>query len=65
MFSEKEIKAQYGTLICRRCLNKFYGVKLLPKDCLYEYHYVCPGCGEEHHIVSGLKLSGKFKTLLK
>ena len=65
MISFKEVRAEYGRLICRKCLSKLYDVELLPKDCIYEYHYECPGCKPDQRIVSGLTASGKLKTLFK
>jgi len=42
---------------CRSCLNRKYGLKLQPKDCIYEhYPYVCPKCGEVKNIVKNIKL---------
>jgi len=66
MIDFKKIDKEYGGMICRACLNMEFGTSLSPKDCdYYEGKNLCACCHEEKHIVRGLRLSGKMKTLFK
>ena len=65
MLSLRRIQERYGSFICRKCINKRYHARLQPNDCIYGYYYRCPRCKEDHHIVVGMKMSGKLKMLLK
>ena len=67
MASIQTVYDEFGGFVCRRCINKRYKVKLVPRDCAYDGPYVqqCPNCKEEHHIVNGFSLTGKIKLMLK
>ena len=41
---------------CRECLNTLYGLKLEPKNCVYEmYPGICSHCGMPRNVVTRLK----------
>ena len=67
MIAIQEIRRKYGGLICRRCINAAYGVRLMPSDCLYESETpsYCVCCDGTHHLVSGFRARGKLKVLFK
>ena len=61
-----KIKKEHGGMICRACLNNEYGLNLTPKDCdYYDGRRKCASCRYAKHVVKGLKLTGKMKTLFK
>ena len=42
--------------ICRECLNKKYGLRLRPKNCIYEnYPHMCHECREVKNIVCEIR----------
>ena len=61
------IREDFDAWVCRQCINDNYDVDLMPGDCRYEGPYLrrCRNCGEMHHIVVGLKMSGKIKLMGK
>ena len=67
MINYQTIVEQYGGGICRRCLNRSFNVRLLPRDFTYDSPEArpCPCCGNIHHIVDGFRLTGKLKLLGK
>lgn len=65
MLTPERIRKQYGDYLCRRCINRLYGLNLEKEDCRYGYYYKCRQCQQERHIVVGFTASGKLKTLLK
>ena len=66
MINFKEIKKEYGGMLCRACLVAEFGVKLRPEDCVYHGgRNLCARCQCYKHIVERLKFSGKMKTLFK
>lgn len=49
---------------CRKCINKQYSIKLLPKNCYYAYYQSeCVMCGEMHQMIQKLRFMGKIKLL--
>ncbi len=64
MINIKKIRKQFGGNVCRQCINKEYGIHLLHTDCQYGMMYPgkCPCCGDMKNIVTGIKLSGFFKS---
>jgi len=67
MMTGKVIFQNAGGDICRRCINRKYDLSLKPSDCLYGNGYpgVCRSCGAVQNIVTGLRLRGKIKLLLR
>lgn len=67
MATEQDIFNRLGKTICRRCINREYGVELKPEDCVYDIPFParCRNCGEMRNIVTGLRLRGKMKLLFK
>ncbi|MBR2287775.1 MAG: hypothetical protein IJ865_05985, partial [Clostridia bacterium] len=67
MWTTRRVRKSYGGNVCRHCINDMTYVHLYPKDCVYApQRDVCPRCKKENkHIVSGFKLSGKWKLLGK
>ncbi len=66
MANIETVKAAYGGYICRRCINREFGARLKPNDCIYEmYPSRCVCCGETRNIVIGFKICGSLKLLLK
>lgn len=66
MASIEEIHKNMGAVVCRRCICRIYGVRLEPKDCIYdEFPQRCTYCKQMHNIVSGFSLSGKLKMMFK
>ena len=52
--------------ICRRCINRQYGINLQSRDCKY-WHWPthCAQCGNVRNIVVGLRFSGKWKMAFR
>ena len=67
MVSFNKLKKLYGGNVCRQCINKTYSIHLLHTDCVYGFMYPakCACCREMKNIVTGMKLSGVFKSLFK
>lgn len=67
MVSVKELKKLYGTNVCRQCANKTYDIHLVHTDCQYGLIYPkqCSSCKEVKNIVTGFKLSGYLKSVMK
>ena len=65
MLTGKRIRKDFGDNICRKCINRHYGVQLKQEDCVYGYYYRCRSCRETQNIVVDLTPSGKLKTILK
>ena len=65
MLNLEPVKKEYGDYICRRCLNKEYGVELKPQDCDRYYYGYCRCCKEDRRLVISLTPAGKMKMLLK
>jgi len=66
MINIGKVYSDLGTVVCRRCINRFYKVDLEPKDCRYEvYPHTCASCGSVSHIVDGFSMSGRLKLALK
>lgn len=67
MVSIKKIKKLYGTNVCRKCVNKTYVINLLHTDCKYGLIYPkqCPLCKDVKNIVTGFKLSGYIKSIMR
>lgn len=65
MLTNKKIMKRFGKNVCRQCINKAYNIHLLHTDCRYDLPYpaLCPHCKEMKNIVTGLRLSGFFKSL--
>ena len=63
MLTIHKIHKKYGGNVCRQCINKAFGIHLNHTDCKYDLLYPgkCPGCGEMKNIVTGLRMSGRFK----
>ena len=61
------IMRKAGGPVCRRCICRQYDVDLKREDCVYAYPFpqTCAVCGEYRNIVTGLRLSGRLKLLLK
>lgn len=57
---------KYGGGICRECINREYGAKLTPKDCIYyDYPYTCFCCQQHRNIVKKFRPSGQMKMLIR
>ena len=66
MFSLKPVILDYGGPLCRRCMNRRYGVHLAHRDCIQSPSpRECPCCRKVESAVVGLKLSGRIKMLGK
>ena len=67
MLTTRRFKKEYGSNICRHCVNDETGVHLYPKHCRYEAEYgVCPRCRRaDKHIVSSFTLLGLIKLIGK
>ena len=67
MATEQDVFNKLGKTVCRRCINREFGVDLNPEDCTYENPFpeLCSNCGEIRNIVTGLRLRGKIKLLFK
>ena len=40
---------------CRKCINRFYGIELTPKDCRYWFYPgECMTCGQIGHLVTDI-----------
>lgn len=66
MLTMKRIHRDLGGNPCRRCINERYGTNLQPSDVGYFiYPVVCTKCGKPGNVVTGVKISGKLKSLLK
>lgn len=60
----QELKSKTLKHYCRRCINKMYGLKLKPQDCIYlEYKYECNGCQTMQNIVYDIRKSSRIKLL--
>ena len=65
MLSAKRIRYDYGGYICRSCLNREYGVHLIPRDCQYQLDHRCAQCKGFKNLVVGFKSAGHLKMLFK
>lgn len=65
MLSTRPIRRQFGDYLCRRCLNRQYGVHLTPQDCRYRTMRRCALCNASDHLVVGFHGLGRLKMLLK
>ena len=67
MVTIKKIRRLYGGRVCRSCINTTYNIQLLNTDCKYGLLYPsqCVKCGEMKNIVTGLRLSGYIKSIIK
>ena len=55
------IKKELGSL-CRDCLNRKYGIGLVPEDCRYfAYPTGCASCGKVKNIVVGIDFSKRMQ----
>ena len=62
---EQDFSPQHAHL-CRRCINRQYGVNLKPRDCKYwAWQTPCAQCGNVHNIVVGLRFTGKWKMYFR
>lgn len=51
---------------CRACINKRYGYRLEPCDCIYHhFQSTCPICGEIRNIVVGFVPGRRWIITLK
>ena len=60
----QQIIVKYGGYLCRRCLDRYYGVHLSHRDVI-ETEGRCACCKKPGRLVSGLKLGGRIKMLGK
>ena len=66
MLSLDMVRKEYGSYMCRRCINRRFSSSLQPNDCMYEpFPRTCPKCGKVHNIVVGLSVVGHAKMLFK
>lgn len=67
MVSIHRIEAECNMPICREYVNEQYRASLTPRDCIYGYPYAykCPRRGKTKNIVTGFRLSGSLKLLMK
>jgi len=67
MMTENAVFQNAGGNICRRCINRKYHTNLKRSDCLYGIGYpcVCASCGTVQNIVTGLRLLGRIKLLVR
>lgn len=66
MAGMNKIHEYLGAAICRKCISRVYGVKLFPKDCIYEdYPQMCSHCKKVNNIVAGFSFSGKLKMMFR
>lgn len=66
-----QIKTRIHGGICRRCINKEFGLSLTPQDCIYytqnrngETIYlqrICPRCGQISHMLYSVRWSRRLK----
>jgi hypothetical protein len=66
MAGMRSIHKALGKFPCRKCINKAFGVHLVPNDIRYfDYHEKCTSCGEACNIVADITLTGRAKLLAK
>ena len=66
MLTTRPVKKRFGSLLCRDCINREFGVNLRRKDVFYVYsNEDCPYCYASKHLVKGFKPSGLVKMLFK
>ncbi len=66
MLTMARIKKEYGSPICRHCINEEFGANLQRRHCRYLKHSgICPRCGEKKHIVEKLTFRGYLKVISK
>lgn len=65
MLSLRPVILDYGAPLCRRCLNRRYGVHLAHRDCREVPNRECPCCRKSGSVVTGLRLGGRIKLLWK
>ena len=62
MLTLKPVIKDYGGYLCRRCMDRRYGVHLACRDCIQTPDpRECPCCRNYTNLVMGLKLTGKTK----
>ena len=67
MATMQMVRKRFGGNICRRCLNRKYGLRLRPEDCRYDSYCpsVCPCCGTVQNIVTRLRFFKNLRFLLQ
>ena len=66
MIRIRHVKKHYGSLLCRKCLNRKYGANLQPRNCIYLKEIdICPVCEDKKKLVRRLTLIGYIRTIGK
>ena len=66
MLTLKPVIKDYGGYLCRKCMDRRYGVHLACRDCIQTPDpRECPCCRNYTNLVMGLKLTGKIKMVGK
>ena len=64
MITYSRFKRTIGPGMCRKCINRLFGLNLQPKDCVYLYYpHPCGSCGGVENLVVRIHRISRFKLL--